>query len=188
VILTHREGLPSLVILLALSIAPSWGCSAEAADDASATAGASAGGGGSTAAAGGACTSLTLAGPSVAPTAMQGERPAPAGGTLADGVYDLVEYRVYGTLEGESVSRLRQTTIRLANGVRSAEMISAAADEALDHYAFDVSIEGSKMVTTVTCPEEHAGKREGGSFSATAAEFWGFGDSNDINVYRKRTP
>jgi hypothetical protein len=135
-----------------------------------------------------ACTELTLSGPSVAATSALGERPTPAGGTPADGVYELVEHRIYGMAEGASGPGARQATIRFSNGARKGEMVSASVDEALDRYAFDVSLEGTTMTTTMTCPDPDVGSRVRGTYTATTTEFWGFGDSNDINVYRKQAP
>ncbi len=130
---------------------------------------------------------LTATPPEVVPTGLAEAAPAPVGGELADGIYDLVgeyQYRVGISAEYE------RAALRLFDAGTHAEFIydpgsNAEADS--PHRLLDVSrYDSTTLNFDVTCPDTSVIFRHyQRGYSASGDDLWLFQDSL-LEVYEKR--
>jgi hypothetical protein len=109
---------------------------------------------------GGVCNALTPTGAAITPTVIQGKVPAPTGGKIAAGTYDLVEIDVYGigseggndggTATAQTVMRTRvftDTTMQIVERVAPSGGQAVQSSSASSFKIFDVVLS-----STETCP------------------------------------
>jgi hypothetical protein len=134
--------------------------------------------------------SLPLTALAVGPTEVEGLSPEPQGGALSDGVYDFVEWRVYGPLTEDGQQDSLQHTIRIfSGGTRYESVLESASGLARRAGAFEV--QGTMLYSTRACPPSTQSTREGGWFTASGVEILTFpgtnpGENSEVFVLRRR--
>jgi hypothetical protein len=133
---------------------------------------------------------LRARGPAIAIEQGVGPRPTPEGGTIADGIYDLVAIRQYA--RSTFAELYRQAAIEFTGSARTAQLtgvvdIAFFADPESPHRLMDVTAEGTILHFSVTCPDKsHVIKpRFDRDFSVHDSEVWFFHEGV-VEVYARR--
>jgi hypothetical protein len=121
---------------------------------------------------GGACNALAVNGVFVDRIGVVGDPPAPTGGTIADGKYDLTDYRVYVGSSGTPgpTGTSVQQTVQIAGGVVQSIMnvkvdLDAAPTQSHARTTSTFTVQGTSLFVTQTCPTQAASRQQ--SFSAS---------------------
>lgn len=131
---------------------------------------------GSTGGDGGTCSGATTGGAMVFESAGDGAAPAPAGGTIADGTYHLVEHRIHPP--GGVDPNWRQRTLTVADGrFEGAERDHAGLDIA---YRGTFSTAGTTLTRTFECPVTTTITEQ---YTATEGQLWIFSRESPHEVY-----
>jgi hypothetical protein len=133
-------------------------------------------------------------GPCVTATLASGAPPAPGGGSIQAGTYDLVSRTVYpGPDAGASNDEPRRETVVLTGGGTSATVeMAQMSGSMLERQSGMISASGTQLTFTQTCPPPVDGGDNGGTvgFDATGTSFTihDTGDNGEIriDVYMKR--
>jgi hypothetical protein len=109
---------------------------------------------------------------------------------VVDGVYDLVEWRVYGPLTEQQRQTSRRTTSWIFNGGTRYENVSES-ENGLSRTAGTLEAQGTVLYATRFCSPPDQNTREGALFTASGAELFTFSGTNpeqtvQVQVARRR--
>jgi hypothetical protein len=125
-----------------------------------------------------ACNTIGHTGPEAPEVAGQGTYPTPAGGTIAEGTYDLKEFQIWPP--GSVDPYKRQETWKFVAG--KFEVDSKNGEGKVTIASGTYSTAGAELTIVATCPGSMTLKVP---YTATATSLWTF-DTNEIHVYTKR--
>jgi hypothetical protein len=121
------------------------------------------------------CNTLDATGPCVTPTIGTGTPPAPAGGTIQPGTYELTSRTVYPTDDGGSTgdsARRNTLVISAAAGGAFTVMIAEASGTSMRRQVGTAVPTGTQIVFTPSCPPPGSGNNGGTvGYTATSTTF-----------------
>jgi len=126
---------------------------------------------------------LQTTGPAIDPVEVLGEiAPSPAGGTLVDGIYDLVSTVYYGPAP-TTVGDFRQA-VRIRGGGTAIDILKTGENDAREITATIAPIEppATSMTLTVLCPSDIAGNTGPQDYTAAGDELIIFTDGGSVCV------
>lgn len=138
------------------------------------------------------CNTIVPTGPCVTETMSSATAPAPAGGTIVAGTYDLTTMTVYGQPADAGLDSARRGVIMISAGTGANTFNIQVAEQSgttlQRQTGMAIANSTQKQVTfTPSCPNGNTGGAS--SYSATATTFTLFEDHNGgtrVNVYTKR--
>jgi hypothetical protein len=138
------------------------------------------------------CNTIVPTGPCVTETMSSATAPAPAGGTIVAGTYDLTTMTVYGQPADAGLDSARRGVIMISAGTGANTFNIQVAEQSgttlQRQTGMAIANSTQKQVTfTPSCPTGNTGGAS--SYSATATTFTLFEDHNGgtrVNVYTKR--
>jgi hypothetical protein len=136
------------------------------------------GGAGGTAA----CVTVQHDGPEAPEVSGQGDFPAPAGGAVTPGKYDLKEFRIYPP--GSVDDYKRHETILISADGKFEDASISTADNVEKKTAGTYTAAGSELTLNLACPTVASGKV---SYTTSGNELWFFDlKEKEVHVYTRR--
>jgi hypothetical protein len=131
---------------------------------------------------------LRVRGPVIPIEQMTVTTPVAEGGTIADGIYDLVATRQY--IESTLGASYARSAMRFSAGATKIEQISEGTGFTIGyvpHRLYDVTVQGTKLQYKTTCPDYKYGGTANieRGFSVHAAELWLI-QPGEVEVYVPR--